>query len=50
MLEECPEVEGFFFFEKKKQKTFGPCRWLTSAHPTARTFFLAVFFKKEHAS
>ena len=36
-----------FFFEKKKQKTFAPCRVLTGWHPTGSKSFLVLFFKND---
>jgi hypothetical protein len=40
-----------FFFEKKKQKTFGPCRVLVlKVRDSAHKSFLVLFFKKELSS
>ena len=36
-----------FFFAKKKQKTFGPCRRVLKQPPTGSKSFLVLFFKKE---
>jgi hypothetical protein len=37
-----------FFFEKKNQKTFVPCRVLGAENPTGiKSFFASFFSKKE---
>jgi len=38
-----------FFFEKKKQKTFGCCRGLPNSEYHKYKSFLVLFFKKEHS-
>jgi hypothetical protein len=43
------KLGGFFFFEKKKQKTFGRCWMLASEHPTGDNSLLVLFFKEEHS-
>jgi hypothetical protein len=39
--------ERMFFFEKKNQKTFDPCRVVGDWHPTANKSFFASFFSKK---
>jgi hypothetical protein len=48
----CQISARFFFFEKKKQKTFavfGAC-WLTTARPTTQSLFASFSSEKEDSS